>query len=243
MHKRSRRLLGAVSSLGLVLALAAPAAAGGYASYEVTITNLEAGQPLTPPIVAVHRGSTDVFDVGSAASAGIQQLAENGNSGPLRAWLEANRHVTAIAEAGAPLVGPGSPGEAHGFTDSVTFTIQTSGDGRFLSWASMLICTNDGFTGVDRLKLPSRVGASVHAYTAGYDAGTEINTESFADMVPPCQALGGLTPMGGTGESNPTLAEDGVIHHHAGISGGADLSVGFHGWSDPVATIVVTRVG
>jgi hypothetical protein len=33
----------------------------------------------------------------------------------------------------------------------------------------------------------TRVGASVTVETAGYDAGTELNTEDFADIVPPCQ--------------------------------------------------------
>jgi hypothetical protein len=46
----------------------------------------------------------------------------------------------------------------------------------------MLICTNDGFTGVNKLKLPSEIGQSVTVRTQAYDAGTEL----FADLVPPC---------------------------------------------------------
>ncbi len=244
MTRRSRTAFALATAAALALGTALPAAAGGHArTYEVTITNLSVGQPLTPPIVATHRGSADLFDVGSPASVGIQQIAENGNGGPLLDWLGANRHVTGVHAAAAPLVGAGSPGEAHGFTDSVTFTIETSADGRSLSWVSMLICTNDGFTGVDRMKLPVHVGASVTRSTAGYDAGTEINTESFADMVPPCQALSGLDPMGGTGMSDPALADGGVIHPNTGIAGIDDLDPAFHGWTDPVATITVTRVG
>lgn len=242
MHKRSRTALGAMTALALAIGAVAPAAAAGTATYEVTITNLASGQPLTPPIVAIHRGSTGLFAIGEAASTGIREIAENGNGGPLLDWLGANRNVTAVHAAGAPLVGPGSPGEAH-FSGSVTFTIETSRDGRFLSWASMLICTNDGFTGVNRLKLPNAVGGSATALTAGYDAGTEVNTEAFADIVPPCQVLSGLVPVGGSGMSDPALAEGGVIHHHAGIAGSADLDPAVHGWSDPVASITVTRIG
>ena len=84
---------------------------------------------------------------------------------------------------------------------------------------------------------------TVSAQTSAYDAGTEVNTESFSDIVPPCQLLSGLTPMGGSGMSDPGLAEGGVIHHHAGISGGADLDPAFHGWGNPVGSIVVTRLG
>ena len=49
----------------------------------------------------------------------------------------------------------------------------------------------------------------------------------------------------GTGTSNPALAEGGVIAHHAGILGGADLVPAIHGWdvNAPVARITVTATG
>lgn len=114
----------------------------------------------------------------------------------------------------------------------------------FLSWASMLICTNDGFTGVDKLKLPSEAGQTVTIETQAYDAGTELNTELFADLVPPCGPLTGVDSMGqGTGTSNPALAEGAVIHHHGGITGVGDLVSAVHGWDDPAAVITVERLG
>jgi hypothetical protein len=80
--------------------------------------------------------------------------------------------------------------------------------------------------------------------SAGYDAGTERNTEDFADIVPPCQSLVGVSSgEAGTGTSDPALAEGAVIHHHPGIAGGADLLTAVHGWTDPVAEITVERVG
>ena len=51
-----------------------------------------------------------------------------------------------------------------------------------------------------------------------------------------------FTYYGGTGASNPSLLEGGVIHHHPGISGGADLVPSVHGWDDPVVRIRITRV-
>ena len=45
----------------------------------------------------------------------------------------------------------------------------------------------------------------------------------------------------GTGESNPALAEGGVIFHHAGVAGGNDL-VAIHDWDGPVASVTVERV-
>ncbi len=138
-----------------------------------------------------------------------------------------------------PIVPEGLPGSAM-FPDSVTFEISAELGARRLSWVSMLICTNDGFTGLDSIKLPAHVGDEVTALTAGYDAGTEINTEDFADIVPPCQALVGVSSgEPGTGTSDPALAEGGVIHHHEGIVGGADLVPEVHGWDvdQPVAEV------
>ena len=42
-----------------------------------------------------------------------------------------------------------------------------------LSLATMLICTNDGFGGLNRVRLPPRVQRVFPLY--GYDAGTEDN--------------------------------------------------------------------
>lgn len=97
--------------------------------------------------------------------------------------------------------------------------------------------------GLAALQLPNGVGESVTADTNGYDAGTEINTEDFADIIPPCPVLSGVPSSDpGTGESNPALAQNGVIEHHPGIQGGNDLLPAVHGWTDPVARITVTRI-
>ena len=51
--------------------------------------------------------------------------------------------------------------------------------------------------------------------------------------MPPCDGLGQ------TGESNPSLAEGGVVKPHAGIIGGADLSPAIHGWTGPVLKVTI----
>lgn len=206
-------------------------------SYEVTITNLTASQPLTPPLIATHRNASRLFQVGEPASFGLKEIAENGNLAPLLEALEGDEHVwhVAVAVAGDPP--PLMPGQ------SVTAALEASEGARFLSFVSMLICTNDGFTGLEGRRLPARIGEEIVFHTAAYDAGSEINTEDFADLVPPCPVLTGVpSSEPGTGESDPALAENGVIHHHAGIQGNADLSVEVHGWSDPVAMVRVRRI-
>ena len=72
-----------------------------------------------------------------------------------------------------PLVHDDTPG-AWSIAKQVTFTIEGGDKAKRLSYATMLICTNDGFTGVDSLKLPSAVGKTKTKTSAGYDAGTEI---------------------------------------------------------------------
>ncbi len=230
-----KRLVAALAAVALLLSLTAAASADPPVStYEVTITNLTSGQPFTPPLVATHRKSVDLFDVGAAASTEIQQIAENGNLDPAVALATGSSKVfdAQVALGDPPPVLPGA---------SRTFTVSAVPGAENLSWVSMLICTNDGFTGLDTIRLPRNVGDSAVHHTAAYDAGTEVNTESWEDLVPPCAPLTGFGPQGGTGMSNPDLAEGGVIAMHPGIGGGADLDAAVHGWSGPVAMVQITR--
>ena len=103
----------------------------------------------------------------------------------------------------------------------------------------MLVCTNDGFTGLNRVRL---LKSSVSVYFPRVsDAGTEINTEDFADLVPACQSLLGVGSADArTLVSNPALAEGGRILPHAGVIGGNDLIPSTHGWLDPMVRVTVT---
>lgn len=236
LHSVSRRF--AFFSLVLLLSLSAATATAAPKAeiYRVTITNLTTGQPFTPPAVVTHRQAIELFSVGSPASFGIQEIAENGNLTPLLNALDGAKHVSdvVVAIGDIPPLLPGS---------AVTIDVTTSPSANYLSFASMLICTNDGFTGTDTLRLPKKVGDTATAHTRAYDAGTEVNTEDFADIVPPCQALVGVSSEdGGTGMSDAALAENGVITMHQNVIGGNDLLVDVHGWDEPVAKIEITRI-
>ncbi len=208
----------------------------GEAMYRVTVYNLTEGQPFTPVFSAVHRNSLSLFEVGQPASFEIQQIAENGNLGPMVDFAGTNRHVVDAAVHAGPPPGPVMPGAM------LEFDVSGRTGAKYLSLVAMLICTNDGFTGVSGIRLPKKVGdvATMDAY--GYDAGTEMNTEAWGDLVPPCAPLTGFGPQGGTGMSNPDLAEGGVITMHGGIAGDTDLQADPHGWAGPVATIMVERI-
>lgn len=215
------------------LAATGPAA---LARYEIRITNLTDGQPFTPPVTVTHRPPLQLFEPGTEASHEIQQIAENGNLDPMLTYLGDARHALDI------VVGAGDPPPVLPGAERV-FEIESERGAMLLSLVSMLICTNDGFTGVNALALPREIGESVSADLGSYDAGTEINTEDFDDLVPPCGPLTGVDSGGaGTGMSDPALAENGVVRHHPGIDGDADLLTDVHGWTDPVAHLLVTRI-
>ncbi len=208
--------------------------------YEVTITNLTPGQPITPPLLVTHSKDVGIFTPGEMASEQLQQLAENGNPELLVEMLQGKTGILDIVQGTTPLVPANDPGET-GLGYSETFTISSEGNMRYLSFASMLVCTNDGFTGVDSVKLPFYKEKTI--YAKAFDARTEMNTEDFTDMVPPCQgAIGVSSDEDGTGTSNPALAEDGIIISHPGIMGGEDLLENVHGWGNPVVKIDIVRM-
>ena len=209
-------------------------------TYRITIQNLTHGQPFSPPVAATHRGGIRMFRLGHRASSELEAIAEDGNEAPMFNLFNGSDKVTQAVDIGRPLTPSGKV--VGSFTDSVTFEIQARPGDRF-SLATMLICTNDGFTGLDRVKLPKE-GSSVF-WLNGYDAGTEDNTEKSADIVDPCSALG-PAPLAGDPNGNEDAAVDTHPHqpiqHHPNITGAGDLSVGDHGWTDPVAKVTIEPV-
>ncbi len=228
-----------VSLATILMSPAVSSADNSFVTYRVTIYNLTTGQPFTPPVIAVHNRRADVFEVGEPAGEGIVAIAENGNNEPLVSALASNPNVFDYVVGSEPIVPASNPG-GTGFDSVATFHVRADRRARRLSMAAMLICTNDGFTGIDSIRLPFN---STTVYTKGYETRTETNTEDFADIVPPCQGLIGVSSDdAGTGQSNPQLAEGGVIIPHVGVIGDSDLQRRVHDWSDPVAKIVIERV-
>lgn len=183
------------------------------AMYRITIENHTAGQGFSPPVIAVNSEPVHPFTLGGPASAGIQNVAENGDNSVLaEEWMDAGiQTVIALTE----LIPPGT---------STTIEFEAPKNG-YVSWCSMLGVTNDGFTcAMDALpKKLQTTGGDGYAY----DAGTEVNTETASDVL-------GLGGMGHTDEN-------GVVHQHAGVSGVADLDPAVHGWNGPVSYFSVIR--
>ncbi|MEL7155753.1 MAG: spondin domain-containing protein [Actinomycetota bacterium] len=200
----------------------------GEATYTVTVRNLTAAQPLTPPNWAAHDDDVDVFQRRHPASPGVQAVAENGGVAVLEAEL-----LAAVDDAGNGVSGVGAEAPI-GPGASATFDFTT--DERRFSLVAMVVCTNDGFAGLDSVRLPRRDGQTRIYRARAYDAGTELNTEMRADLVP----VGACGPGDGTGMSNPELAENGVIRPHRSLLGVGDLDPALD-WTGPVAEVTITR--
>jgi hypothetical protein len=239
------RLIVAVALMA-VLAVAAPAAADGdgdgatrdLRTYQVTLTNKTTSQPISPPVVVTHDRNIRFWEKGAAASAGIIAIAEDGNPDVAVGDLTGLPGVTAVEAAKGPLTPKGTT--VGDFTDTVTVKIQARRGDR-LSLAGMLICTNDGFTGVDSIRLPHNNRTRV-TYAGAYDAGSEINTERSGDIPDPCSALG---PVGLVGDPNGNINDgidaNGVISAHRGIVGESDL-LAAHNWRHRVLQVKVKMV-
>lgn len=202
-------------------------------TYRVTITNLTTGQPLSPGVIVTHTKRVSLFEKGSAASQGIRNIAENGDPSAAAAELTGARGVHAVVATSAPVGIVGG----SAFPSSLSFEITAGRSANHLSLSLMLICTNDGFAGLDAVRLPGGHHEAVY-YARAYDAGTEVNDEAAGSIVGPCFGIGPVTGlMGGGGRT----AENGVVRHHPGIRGIADLTAA-HDWDGPVARVVVQRI-
>ena len=196
--------------------------------YEVTVRNLTAGssQPLSPPLVVVHGRQADVWSRGQLASHVVADIAEDANTAPAVMALRGARGVrsaTTGIDAGASAPAPIPPGASQ------TYTVRTRGPADRLSLVSMLVNTNDAFTGLDSYRL--RPGTRVLRKRA-YDAGSEVNNQRRDSIPGPC-----------CNSPNVRDAEGRVIRSHPGIRNGAgQLTRARFGWSGPVAEITVRQL-
>jgi hypothetical protein len=210
------------------------------ATYQVTFENLTTGQPMSPILAATHSNSIEMFRVGKVASAALEAIAEDGDNSAMETALQGSPNVTDLVNVGEPLTPQGV--NSDDFSSTATFQV-TAANGDVLSLATMLIATNDGITGLDAAALPES-GSKVF-YAVAYDAGTEDNTESSADIPDPASALGPIE-LGGDPNGNENAAPDtdppSVIALHPNVQGDGNLNPDLHGWVEPVARITVTRL-
>jgi hypothetical protein len=208
----------------------------------VTITNLTNGNYFTPLLVAAHSRHVDLFELATPASSNLQAMAEGGVIDGL---------ADEILDAGGEVeINPNGGELAPG--DSTTANLSLHGwSNRRLTVLAMILPTNDGFVGLDSIRIPRRPGTYTF-FARGYDAGTEANDEIVngggAPGIPGIPGdPGGNSGVGASGAAgadfNPTVhVHRGVLGDLDPLGGVSDLDATIHRWQGPVARIVV-KVG
>ena len=205
------------------------------ASYRVTISNITNGQPLTPAAVVIHKSGYSAWSLGSAASSGLEKLAESGETTDFIAEAAANANVVSSDVAGT---GPFSPGSSA----MVEIMAAHSSDLQ-LSIASMLANTNDAFTGMKAVDIGEMAaGDSMTMMSHVFDAGTEANTEASGTIAGPVDTS--------TGDKAYNSARDDLhdfVSIHAGVvtmDDGLTTSIldESHRWNGVAAKIVIERL-
>ena len=220
MKRLNVRLAIALITVCGILVSGVAYAKGKTTLYKVTITNITRGQIFSPPIVISHNKDFKLFRLANPATPGLAELAEEGMTAPLSAYLGTLDSVYMNNAAGGG-IGPG---------ESMTVEIETKRGFRHLSAAGMLINSNDAFFAI--LGVYARSWTTVVVDARAYDAGTEFNSEQCA-FIPGC---------GGGGVHDDTTDAEGYVYIHSGIHGIAELDPAEYDWRNPVATIMVQRV-
>ena len=190
---------------------------------EVSITNLTRGQILSPVFVARHDASAGpLYTLGSRATPALAKMAEDADaSGLMEAWHPDDNDGIAEAKVVALNDGPIPPGK----TVKMHFDID---DGKSkMSFASMLVSTNDAFIGASGLDLSKSRTIMLNAY----DSGSEANSENCAYIPgPPCG-----------NHVHDRASSEGFVHVHAGVHGGngSGLDPATHDWHNPTARLTI----
>ena len=232
-----------IQSMGVAIMLSALVALNGCdsgddvvmppaqeATYAVAITNLTGSQPLSPLGAVVHNSGYAGWEIGISASSGLERLAEGGDPAVFLAEAAGNADVL-VTGTGGGIIGPGA-------TDNVEFTTVPT-QGLRLTCATMLVNTNDAFTGISGLIIGDlAVGERKRIYALPYDAGTEGNTETASTIPGPAG--------GGEGYNAERLDRDFVSVHSGVVTRDDGLVTSVldesHRFLSPVAEIVVTRI-
>ena len=197
----------------------------GDHTWSITIENLTpdtgdgGAQVFSPPVLATHRGNGVIYRTNQFASPELAGVAEDALNGPLVDALHGDARVFQVVQGDA-VVPPGA---------SATYMVESNRMAGQLSMAFMLVNTNDGFAGLNAVRLPAR-GEAIY-YLQALDAGSELNTELASDIPGPC--------CGSPGVGTPTHER---IALHEGIQGDGDLDVEKWGWTGPVAVLSIERV-
>jgi hypothetical protein len=169
------------SSAILALTLLGMASSSAHADLiRISVTNNQpaGGFAITPVWFGLHDGTFDLFNPGDAASPSLETVAELGDTGPLMTAFTGMGPQTTLTSGG------GLPPFLPGNRNSVDLNVMNPALTRYLSFAAMVVPSNDlfvgnpnplafpifdaagGFTGPTTIQIFGRMV---------WDAGTEVN--------------------------------------------------------------------
>jgi len=142
------------------------------AQFEVRVTNLTNAQPFSPVAVMLHEPGFQSFVDGESASLALELLAEGGDNSDVLGEVEAASEFVAAGSTDGPV-------PPRSISPAVTLTVPTDSlPDLNISVISMLVHTNDGFTGTNATNISGmNVGDTRTMVGPTWDAGTEINSE------------------------------------------------------------------
>lgn len=211
VYRRSlSKCLRSACAASLILSLCTlPGAASGQ-DLVVTVENLtgQGGLFITPVWIGFHDGSFDTYTLGSPVTAGLEQLAEDGEFSPLASEFAAAAPGgdDGVVLGTAGVGGPVDPGEI------ATQPISVDPANRYFSYASMVIPSNDAFISNGNPTAHEVFDASgnflgpisfVIAGSEVVDAGTEDNTEMEAAFINQTGPNMGDATVGGVASLHP----------------------------------------
>ena len=158
----------------------------------VTSGGVPSDAHFSPLIGAVHNDSVTFWSSGGTASAGVEAVAENGQTSLFKTEINASSNAVAVVEK--------SP--SFGATDTVTVDFEVTRDHPLVTLLSMIAPSPDWFVGVSGLSLLNAQGEWLESHTVDlfpYDAGTEDGTE-FQFQNPDTSPQGTIASLKGTGK-------------------------------------------
>lgn len=193
--------------------------------YQITVSNITNAQPLSPIAVLLH-DTGEIWQLGQPASIMLENLAESGDN----SQVLASDFAVSNATNGEVLL----PGVQTELMISTTDTTAT-----YLSLATMLVNTNDAFTGLSRIDIANlAVNQMLDFRVAVYDAGTEGNSELTGTIPGPAD--------GGEGFNEARDDVDYVARHPGVVSANDGLANSIlnnqHKFDNPAMSVKIVRL-
>ena len=193
--------------------------------YRITVKNLTPEQPFSPVTVIAHNFESPQFVAGTAASQALELLAEGGSN----LGFENNAGVSQVVAADSET--------APGATEVLELSFNED-QLNHISVLTMLVNTNDAFTGISNFDLTSLENGEKVTFRANvYDAGTEANSEARGTIPGPADGGQGYNPQ--RNDVNKVHIHPGVISKEDGFA--ASVLFAKHRFDNPAMSVVIER--